>query len=116
MQEHVRDGSRGCAPASDISGSGMQSRGLLPRREFQPRSPAGCCCWSQWGSLLPFGLLPFQPFHSGTGLRVEREQAVFLSVKTRGEQRQTPKAESKVTNVTSGGQWRGHGPVGYPPT
>ena len=35
---------------------GIRSRGLLPRREFQPRSPAGCCCWSQWGSHLPFRL------------------------------------------------------------
>src|ERR1700732_2691645 len=32
----------------------MRSHELLLRQESQLRSPAGYCCWSQWGSPVPF--------------------------------------------------------------
>src|SRR5450755_975086 len=111
MRAYVRDGSRGYAPASDISGSGMRSRDSLPRQEFQPRSPAGCCCWFQWGSHFAFQAWTARavPFRAGrTAL------AVNLSVKTRGEKRQTGGAENEVTIVTSFARHRAQLVVGQP--
>src|SRR5208283_3647846 len=51
---------------------------------------AWCCCWFQWGSRLPFGVSA-RGFRSACQFgQPSSHQRTFMSVKSKGEQRQTP--------------------------
>src|SRR5271156_1267045 len=88
MPGRGRCGIRGCGQVSGISGSGCRFRGQLLPPGSPPGSPVWLCCWFQWGSRLPFavrlriGAVPI--------LSAPKPPAYSLSVKSKGEQRQTP--------------------------